>query len=94
MAKVTMGSEHTTTIPKFKRCKVSAVRDFPPGCRRGATMDLGLHRQITADQGKYSLSISDRMCTSNPFLIVDIEPKSCECSNTRMKVIDTIPETP
>ncbi|KAH1097590.1 hypothetical protein J1N35_014511 [Gossypium stocksii] len=58
MAKVTMGFEHVTTIPKFKRRKVSAVRDFPPGCRRGATMDHGLNRQIAVDQGKCSLSFS------------------------------------
>ncbi|KAH1057226.1 hypothetical protein J1N35_035291 [Gossypium stocksii] len=49
MATVTMGFEHVTTIPKFKRCKVSAVWDFPPGCGRGATTDLGLHRQIAVD---------------------------------------------
>ncbi|KAH1114199.1 hypothetical protein J1N35_007577 [Gossypium stocksii] len=58
MATVTMGFEHVTTIPKFKRRKVSTVRDFLPGCERGATTDLELHRQIVVDQGKYSLSIS------------------------------------
>ncbi|KAH1032458.1 hypothetical protein J1N35_044632, partial [Gossypium stocksii] len=56
MANVTMGFEHVTTIPKFKRCKVSAVRDFLPGCRRGATTDNELNRQIAVDQGKCSLS--------------------------------------
>ncbi|KAH1031805.1 hypothetical protein J1N35_043979 [Gossypium stocksii] len=50
--------EHVTTTPKFKRCKVSAVQDFPPGCKRGTTSDFGLHKQIVVDQGKYSLSIS------------------------------------
>ncbi|KAH1097512.1 hypothetical protein J1N35_014433 [Gossypium stocksii] len=35
MATVTMVFKHVTTIPKFKRCKVSAVRDFLPGCGRG-----------------------------------------------------------
>ncbi|KAH1073201.1 hypothetical protein J1N35_025529 [Gossypium stocksii] len=58
MATMTTGFEHITTIPKFKRRKVSAVRDFSPGCRRGATTDLRLHSQIVVDQGKYSLSIS------------------------------------
>ncbi|KAH1107573.1 hypothetical protein J1N35_011341 [Gossypium stocksii] len=58
MAKVTTGFEHITTMPKFKRRKVSIVRDFPPGCGREATTDLGLHRQIAVDQGKYSFSIS------------------------------------
>ncbi|KAH1064119.1 hypothetical protein J1N35_029106 [Gossypium stocksii] len=51
---VTTGLEHVTTVPKFKLRKVSAVRDFLPGCGRGVTTDLGLHRQITVDQGKYS----------------------------------------
>ncbi|KAH1039104.1 hypothetical protein J1N35_040847 [Gossypium stocksii] len=55
MANVTMGFEHVTTTPKFKRHKVSAVRDFSPGCGRGATMDFKLIRQITVDQGKYCL---------------------------------------
>ncbi|KAH1130338.1 hypothetical protein J1N35_001716 [Gossypium stocksii] len=54
MANVTTGFEHVTIIPKFKRRKVSAIRDFPPGCGRGATTDLGLSRQISVDQGKYS----------------------------------------
>ncbi|KAH1107436.1 hypothetical protein J1N35_011204, partial [Gossypium stocksii] len=57
MAKVTTGFEHVTTMPKFKQRKVSPVRDFLPGCRKGVTTDLELHRQITVDQGKYSLSI-------------------------------------
>ncbi|KAH1032251.1 hypothetical protein J1N35_044425 [Gossypium stocksii] len=52
MAMVTTGLEHVTTTPKFKRRKVSVVRDFPAGCRRGATIDFGLNRQITVDQGK------------------------------------------
>ncbi|KAH1039825.1 hypothetical protein J1N35_041568 [Gossypium stocksii] len=55
IAKVTTGFEHVTTMPKFKRRKVSAVRDFLPRCRRGATTDFGLNRQIVGDQGKYSL---------------------------------------
>ncbi|KAK5825599.1 hypothetical protein PVK06_020455 [Gossypium arboreum] len=44
--------------PKFKRRKVSAVRDFPPGCGRGTTSDFELRRQIATDQssqGKYRL---------------------------------------
>ncbi|KAH1039552.1 hypothetical protein J1N35_041295, partial [Gossypium stocksii] len=51
MAKETIGFEHVTTMPKFKRRKVSTVRDFLPGCRRGATVDLKLNRQIAVDQG-------------------------------------------
>ncbi|KAH1073549.1 hypothetical protein J1N35_025877 [Gossypium stocksii] len=54
MAKVMTGFEHVTSMPKCKRRKVSAIRDFLPGCGRGATMDLGLNRQIAVDQGKYS----------------------------------------
>ncbi|KAH1046392.1 hypothetical protein J1N35_037176 [Gossypium stocksii] len=57
MAKVTTGFQHVTITLKFKRCKLSAVRDFSPGCGRRTTVDFGLHRQITVDQGKYSLSI-------------------------------------
>ncbi|KAH1073181.1 hypothetical protein J1N35_025509 [Gossypium stocksii] len=54
MANVTIGFEHITTTPKFKRRKVPAIRDFSSGCRRGATTDFGLNRQVTVDQGKYS----------------------------------------
>ncbi|KAH1122040.1 hypothetical protein J1N35_005200 [Gossypium stocksii] len=54
MANVTTGFEHVTTTPKFKRRKVSAIRDFSPGYGRGATTDFGLNRQIAVDQGKYS----------------------------------------
>ncbi|KAH1073187.1 hypothetical protein J1N35_025515, partial [Gossypium stocksii] len=57
MAIMTTRFEHITTTPKFKRRKVSAVRNFLPGCKRGATMNLELHKQITVKQGKYSLSI-------------------------------------
>ncbi|KAH1114854.1 hypothetical protein J1N35_008232 [Gossypium stocksii] len=49
MTNVTTRFEHVTTIPEFKRRKVSAVRDFPPGCGRGATTDHGLNRQIAVD---------------------------------------------
>ncbi|KAH1082389.1 hypothetical protein J1N35_022150 [Gossypium stocksii] len=54
MTNMTTGFEHVTTIPQFKRRKVLAVRDFPPGYRRGATTDHGLNRQIAVDQGKYN----------------------------------------
>ncbi|KAH1030131.1 hypothetical protein J1N35_046053 [Gossypium stocksii] len=62
MANVTTKFEHVTTIPKFKRCKVLVVWDFLPGYRRGATMDLGLNRQIAVDLGNYSLSFSKWVC--------------------------------
>ena len=42
--------------PKFKRRKVSAIQDFPPGCGRGTMSDFELHRQIAVNQssqGKY-----------------------------------------
>ncbi|KAH1072959.1 hypothetical protein J1N35_025287 [Gossypium stocksii] len=58
MATLTTGFKHVTTTPKVKRRKVLAVQDFLPGCGRGATTDLRLHRQIAVEQGKYSLSIS------------------------------------
>ncbi|KAH1107844.1 hypothetical protein J1N35_011612 [Gossypium stocksii] len=54
MVRVTTGFEHITTTPKFKQRKVSAVRDFSPGCGRGPTTDFGLNRQIAVDQDKYS----------------------------------------
>ncbi|KAH1056058.1 hypothetical protein J1N35_034123, partial [Gossypium stocksii] len=62
MANVTIGYEVRTTVHKFKRHKVSVVREFPPGCRREATTDLRLNRQITVDQGKYSLSFGKWVC--------------------------------
>ncbi|KAH1082707.1 hypothetical protein J1N35_022468 [Gossypium stocksii] len=46
----TTGFEHVISTPKFKRRKVSAVWDFPLGCRRGATTNLKLNRQIPVDQ--------------------------------------------
>ncbi|KAH1122180.1 hypothetical protein J1N35_005340 [Gossypium stocksii] len=52
MANVMIRYELGTTTPKFKQRKVLAVWDFSPGCGRGATADLRLHRQITVDQGK------------------------------------------
>ncbi|KAH1046832.1 hypothetical protein J1N35_037616, partial [Gossypium stocksii] len=54
MATVTTRFEHVAIIPKFKRRKVSVIRDFPPGCGRGAITDFRLNRQIAVDQGKYS----------------------------------------
>ncbi|KAH1056837.1 hypothetical protein J1N35_034902 [Gossypium stocksii] len=53
MTNVSTKYEHVITTPKFKRRKVSAVRDFPPGCGRVATTDLGLNTQIVVDQGAY-----------------------------------------
>ncbi|KAH1030979.1 hypothetical protein J1N35_043153 [Gossypium stocksii] len=46
----TTGFEHVISTPKFKRRKVSVVRDFLPGCGRGAKTNLELNRQITVDQ--------------------------------------------
>ncbi|KAH1082456.1 hypothetical protein J1N35_022217 [Gossypium stocksii] len=109
MATMTTGFEHVTTTPKFKRRNVSTVRDFLPGCEREATTDLGLHRQIAVDQGKYSLSITEGVYIHFAHTIdrqisksrnAEIEKpkvwlrKSCECMNTRMRVIDALSETP
>ncbi|KAH1122043.1 hypothetical protein J1N35_005203 [Gossypium stocksii] len=52
MAKVITEFEHVTTMPKFKRRKVSAIRDFLPGCGRGVIANFRLNRQIAVDQGK------------------------------------------
>ncbi|KAH1083032.1 hypothetical protein J1N35_022793 [Gossypium stocksii] len=41
---------------KFKRRRVSMIRDFPPGCGRVATPNSGSSKQITIDrysQGKW-----------------------------------------
>ncbi|KAH1082859.1 hypothetical protein J1N35_022620 [Gossypium stocksii] len=52
--------ESVTTTSKFKQRNVSAVRDFLPGCGRGAAIDFRLNRQIIIDQGKYSCpSVTD-----------------------------------
>ncbi|KAH1121675.1 hypothetical protein J1N35_004835 [Gossypium stocksii] len=40
MAKVPPRYKRVATTPKFKRRKVSAVRDFPPGCGRVTTSTL------------------------------------------------------
>ncbi|KAH1107868.1 hypothetical protein J1N35_011636 [Gossypium stocksii] len=50
MAKGFAGYEHVATTPKFKWRKVSAVRDFSPGCERVTASNFGLCRQIAIDQ--------------------------------------------
>ncbi|KAH1046893.1 hypothetical protein J1N35_037677, partial [Gossypium stocksii] len=34
----------------FKQCRVSAIRHFPPGCKRVTTPNFRLSRQIAVDQ--------------------------------------------
>ncbi|KAH1091659.1 hypothetical protein J1N35_018916 [Gossypium stocksii] len=50
MAKMPAGYERVAATLKFKRHKVSAVRDFSLGCGRVTASNLGLCRQITIDQ--------------------------------------------
>ncbi|KAH1098066.1 hypothetical protein J1N35_014987 [Gossypium stocksii] len=50
MAKVSAEFERVVSAPKFKRRKVSAVRDFLPGCGRVTAPNFGLSRQIAVDQ--------------------------------------------
>ncbi|KAH1082914.1 hypothetical protein J1N35_022675 [Gossypium stocksii] len=50
MARAPVEIERVVTTLKFKRRKVSAVRDFLPGCRRVSASDSGLHKQIAVDQ--------------------------------------------
>ncbi|KAH1097482.1 hypothetical protein J1N35_014403 [Gossypium stocksii] len=50
MAKVPAVIEHIASSPKFKRCRVSAVRDFPPRYERVIASNFGLSRQIAVDQ--------------------------------------------
>ncbi|KAH1122032.1 hypothetical protein J1N35_005192 [Gossypium stocksii] len=42
--------ENVISTPKFKRRRVSAVRDFSPGYRRVTASNFGLSRQIAIDQ--------------------------------------------
>ncbi|KAH1091931.1 hypothetical protein J1N35_019188 [Gossypium stocksii] len=46
------------SAPKFKRRKVSAVRDFSPGCRRVTASNFELCRQIAVDQSSQGKSQS------------------------------------
>ncbi|KAH1064025.1 hypothetical protein J1N35_029012 [Gossypium stocksii] len=60
MARMPAEIERVVSAPKFKRQRVSAVRDFPPRCGRVTASDFGLIRQITVDQssqGKCSQSL-------------------------------------
>ncbi|KAH1083124.1 hypothetical protein J1N35_022885 [Gossypium stocksii] len=50
MAKVPAVIERVASSPKFKWRRVSAVRDFPPGCKRVTASNFGLSRQIVVDQ--------------------------------------------
>ncbi|KAH1039144.1 hypothetical protein J1N35_040887 [Gossypium stocksii] len=50
MAKVPTGYERVAATPKFKWRKVSAVRNFLPGCGRVIASNFGLCRQIAVDQ--------------------------------------------
>ncbi|KAK5836081.1 hypothetical protein PVK06_011830 [Gossypium arboreum] len=68
-------------VPKFKLRKVSAVRDFPPGCGRGTMSDFELHWQIAIDQSSQEkLKVSLR--------------QSCESANTREMENDRLFEAP
>ncbi|KAA3479845.1 histone-lysine N-methyltransferase, H3 lysine-9 specific SUVH6-like [Gossypium australe] len=48
-AKVPAETVHIASTPKFKRRRVSAVRDFLPRCGRVSASNFGLARQIAAD---------------------------------------------
>ncbi|KAH1046785.1 hypothetical protein J1N35_037569 [Gossypium stocksii] len=56
MAKVPAVIKHVAFSPKFKRRRVSVVRDFPPGCGRVTASNLGLSRQIVVDQSSQGKS--------------------------------------
>ncbi|KAH1063990.1 hypothetical protein J1N35_028977 [Gossypium stocksii] len=47
--RVSTGSALAVSTPKFKRCRVSTVRDFSPGCRTVTASNYSLTRQITVD---------------------------------------------
>ncbi|KAH1039076.1 hypothetical protein J1N35_040819, partial [Gossypium stocksii] len=50
LAKVPAKNVRVASTPKFKRHRVSVVRDFLPGCRRVTASNFGLTRQIVVDQ--------------------------------------------
>ncbi|KAH1107060.1 hypothetical protein J1N35_010828 [Gossypium stocksii] len=50
LAKVPAKFERVVSTPKFKRCKVSAVRDFLLGYGRATPSNFELSRQIAIDQ--------------------------------------------
>ncbi|KAH1056449.1 hypothetical protein J1N35_034514 [Gossypium stocksii] len=52
MADVTTGYERVTATSKFKRRKVSAVRDFSSRYGRGTVSAFRLSRQIAVDQSR------------------------------------------
>ncbi|KAH1129546.1 hypothetical protein J1N35_000924 [Gossypium stocksii] len=59
MAMVPAENELVVPTPKFKRCRVSAVRDFPVGCGRVVAPNSGSSKQITIDrssQGKWKFA--------------------------------------
>ncbi|KAH1122076.1 hypothetical protein J1N35_005236 [Gossypium stocksii] len=47
--RVSTASALAVSTPKFKRRRVSAVRDFPPRCGRVTVSNYGLTRQIAID---------------------------------------------
>ena len=49
------GSELVASAPKFKRCAVSAVRDFSPGCGREPTS--AWDRQIAVIPASESIDV-------------------------------------
>ncbi|KAH1130381.1 hypothetical protein J1N35_001759 [Gossypium stocksii] len=56
MVVVPAENELVVPAPKFKRHKVSTIRDIPPGCSRVAAPNFGSSKQITVDrysQGKW-----------------------------------------
>ncbi|KAH1114485.1 hypothetical protein J1N35_007863 [Gossypium stocksii] len=49
MAMVSAKNELVVPTLEFKRRRVSAVQDFPPGCGRMAAPNSGLSKKITVD---------------------------------------------
>ncbi|KAH1031492.1 hypothetical protein J1N35_043666 [Gossypium stocksii] len=47
--RVSIGSALAVSTPKYKQCKVSAVRDFPSGCGRVTASNYSLTRQMAVD---------------------------------------------
>ncbi|KAK5833500.1 hypothetical protein PVK06_017343 [Gossypium arboreum] len=54
MIVVSTGSGRVASAPKFKRHRVSEVRDFLPGCGRVTAPNFRLSRQITVDRSSQS----------------------------------------
>ncbi|KAH1056328.1 hypothetical protein J1N35_034393 [Gossypium stocksii] len=82
VARVSAKNVRVAFTPKFKRRKVSAVWDFPPGCGRVTASNLGLSRQIAVDRSSEGDSAHDYLvlyvirCVTVNTILIDVQLKS------------------